>query len=387
MQSGPTFAKLNFQRQSATIKAKSRKYWSSCLNSVSNHDFLLALVIVTAIVLTALICGWSNNHLIPIYPKAHYHYTQEPHNPLSFMSDWDGPDYLSIAAHGYHNLFQANFFPLYPLAIYLVDLIIRSRLLSALLISWFSLVGAVYFFIKTLKHLGVVSTQKESLQSAFFLLLFPTGIFLIATYTESLFALLSLASIYFSMQRRFFLASILLLLCSACHITGIFTVICCALILYEKREKLRNILFTAFTGCLGLVAYMVYLHVRLGNALAFLKAQKQIHGWFKNGYLGLITNADLLNIVLVILLVTAAVYYFRRGLKSFAIYCLLFLAIPLIGRQYGGFNRYVLMAFPVQFMLYNFFRSRQQLYPYILLLMGIVWTYFTLQYSGGYIGS
>jgi hypothetical protein len=62
------------------------------------------------------------------------------------------------------------------------------------------------------------------------------------------------------------------------------------------------------------------------------------------------------------------------------------LCIPLLGGQFGGFNRYVLMAFPVQFMLYDHFRSSKNMYPVILAATSVLWCYFLLQYAGGYIG-
>jgi hypothetical protein len=45
------------------------------------------------------------------------------------------------------------------------------------------------------------------------------------------------------------------------------------------------------------------------------------------------------------------------------------------------------MAFPIQFMLYGYFRNKSALFPYVAALLGVIWTYFLLQYAGGYIGS
>jgi hypothetical protein len=359
---------------------------SKLIKLVERNDLLLAAIVAIIVIITGLFLGWSNNKVFPSFPPAHYHYNREPNNPLSFMSDWDGPDYLSIVQSGYHTLFQANFFPLYPLIIYLLKFVVRSSLDSALLVAWLSLIGALYFYIKIVKKLFAVKALADICMALMFFVLFPTGVFLIATYTESLYAMLSLGAIYYSLQKKYLYVALLLLLCTATHITAPLVVILSAMILWEQKARLINIIPVVFVGSLGLVAYMVSLQRRFHDPLAFIKAQKQIHGWFQHGYLNLITSASGFNVLFIVLLIMAAFYWWHSR-KSFSVYCLLFLLIPILGRQYGGFNRYVLMAFPVQLMLFNYFVTKKKVYPYALLLTGILWIFFTLQYAAGYIGS
>jgi hypothetical protein len=359
---------------------------SKITKRVNTHDLLLATLVALIVIICGLFLGWSNNKVFPSYPPAHYHYVKEPSNPLSFISNWDGPDYLDIVHSGYHTLFQANFFPLYPLLVYLVKFIVRSALDSALIVSWLSLVGALYFYIRIVKKMFGIRGLDDTVAALMFFILFPTAVFLFATYTESLYAMLSLGAIYYSLQKKYIYVAPLLLLCTATHITAPLVVLLSAMILWEQKVRLVNIIATAVVGCLGLVAYMVFLEQRFHNPLAFLKAQKQIHGWFHHSYLNLITSASDFNVLFIALLIGAAVYWWQTR-KSFSVYCLLFLLIPLLGRQYGGFNRYVLMAFPIELMLSKFFITRKNIYPYALLVTGILWIFFTLQYAAGYIGS
>jgi hypothetical protein len=44
------------------------------------------------------------------------------------------------------------------------------------------------------------------------------------------------------------------------------------------------------------------------------------------------------------------------------------------------------MAFPAQFMLYEYFRDKKVMYPIVVAFFGICWAYFTLQYAGGFVG-
>jgi hypothetical protein len=61
--------------------------------------------------------------------------------------------------------------------------------------------------------------------------------------------------------------------------------------------------------------------------------------------------------------------------------------IPAVGHQYGGFNRYVLMAFPLQLMAFEVLRKKTDLLYLTLIVMSSVWAYLVVQYVGGYIGS
>jgi hypothetical protein len=351
---------------------------------VLKRDIILALVVALTVIAVGVFMGWYNNKVVPPNPAATAHYNQEPNNPLSFMSNWDGPDYLRIAQNGYTNFDQTNFFPLYPLAIKVVHVIISSSLISALLISWASLVGAIYFYLKIIKNLFGVAKNEEALRGLLPFILFPTAIFFLATYTEALFAFLALGAIYFALRRNYLAAGAFLLPTTATHVTGILVWVLVILILLEQKLQITKVIVTGVIGGLGLLAYMVFLQLSFHDFLGFITSQKG-HGWLKNSYLDIITQARFLNIIFIILLVLAAVYWWKRR-KSFSIYSLLFLLIPIIGRQYGGFNRYVLMAFPLPLMLYGYLRNKKLGYSLVLVLSSILWAYFLFQYAGGYVG-
>jgi Gpi18-like mannosyltransferase len=352
---------------------------------IIKRELLLALMVVLAMLVGGLYLGYLNNKIVPINASVTARYTLEPSNKFSFMSNWDGPDYLTIARHGYTSASQTNFFPLYPMAIRGVNAVIGSELDSALLISWVCLVGAIYFYIKIIKRLYKTTDNLAALKGILLFVLFPTGVFLLASYTESMFALFALGAIYFALTKRYISAGVLTLLATATHINGLFVLTLVGMILLEEHEKIIKILASLTIGVLGIVGYMIYLAERFNNAFAFISAQKQ-HGWLKQGYLNrLVTTIDLFNILFLILLALAVFYWWKRR-KSFSLYSLFYICIPLLGGQFGGFNRYVLMAFPVQLMLYERFRNSKLLYPAIIGLSSICWCYFLLQYAGGYVG-
>lgn len=363
----------------ATLRLKRAKTY------LLSHDLALAAVIASAFIILAIFLGWSNNNVVPLFSNARFHYVQEPQHRLSFLSNWDGPDYLNIVQHGYHNIKMANFFPVYPMAVKAVNFIVPSLLFSALIVAWASLVVALFFYIKIIKFLFKASSL-ESIKAVLFFLLFPTGIFLIATYSESLFAALSLGALYAALRKKYLVAALLLMFSTATHITGVFIVFLIALVLYEQKVRLRNILLTVIIGLLGIGSYMFFNWKRFHNPVIFIKSQEEIHGWVHHSYSNLITSADVLNVILMILLIVTAAYWWNRR-RSFSLYSLSFFAIPIVGRQYGGFNRYLLMAFPLQFMLYDYFKKKVDARTYMYILMATGWTYFVLEYAGGYVGS
>lgn len=362
------------------LKAYGVRLWQK----IYLNDSWISLFVAVLIIGLVLFIGWDNNKLIPPFPKARFHYQSS--SPLSFMSNWDGPNYLWIARHGYTSSFYASFFPLYPLLIKAFYFIFRSYLYAGLILSWVFFAGAIFYFIKILRHLGILAIKQSGLSAASFLVLFPTAVFFVATYTESLFALIALAAVYLTLKKRYWLLPPLMTLIDLTHITGILVVGLITLMLWEQHAKLRQLLSVIGGGLVGLVVFMVYLKVRFNSYLAFVNSQNHVHGWFTHSYLNLIAKLSVLNLVLIVLIILAAFYYWKNR-RSFSIYCLLFLLIPIAGRQYGGFNRYVLMAFPVQFMLYEYLNRKKNALPYALVIMAIVWTYTVLQYAAGYIGS
>lgn len=354
---------------------------------LARKDILLAIVVAVSLIGVGVYIGWYNNKVVPLNSAATARYTLDPSNHLSFMSNWDGPDYIRIARQGYQVPANANFFPLYPILIHALNWVMHSALDSALAISWVSLVGAIYFYIKIVKRLFKLEKNHdlEVVRGLMLFLLFPTAVFMLATYTESLFAFLALASIYFALSKKYLAVMPFLLFCTATHLTGIFVLVLVGLIMLEENMGFIKSAATVAVGSLGLIGYMYYLWRAFDKPLAFISSQKHGHGWLSNGYLNLISSIDPFNLVFILFLVIAMVYWWNKR-KSFSIYSFLFLLIPGIGKQYGGFNRYVLMAFPIPLMFYGFLKDKRTLYTVFIAATTVAWTYFMLQYAGGYVG-
>jgi Gpi18-like mannosyltransferase len=358
--------------------------FSCAYKLVIASELLLAISIAVIVVGFGTFLAHENNKVVPVSNQVYVHYEGEPENKFSFLSDWDGPDYISIAQHGYVTKDETNFFPMYPLIIRVFIFVIRSPLDSALAVSWLSLIGAIYFYLKIVKHLFKIKDNREALRAVLLFVLFPTSVFMIATYTESLFAFLALAAVYYAFRKRYIAAGLMTLPLTATHTNGIFVLLLVAMILYQQKVKLRSIVTGVAVGVMGLISYMIYLGIAFHHPLAFISAQQQ-HGWLQNNYGDLHSQFNYINITLIVLMLTAIVYWWKTY-KGFSLYVAFYLFVPLIGGQVGGFNRYALMAFPVQFMLFKKFRDNILAYTVVIVLTTIICMHFLFQYAGGYVG-
>lgn len=350
------------------------------------NDLFLAGAATAFLIAAVILIGKGATSQIPQFPWPGYHYLGEIRNSFNFLSNYDAPDYIDIAIGGYTNNFWVNWFPLYPLTIHALHVVVKSALDSSLLLAWSYLAGATYFYVKVARRVLGITGDTEPLKALALWVLLPTGVFLVAPFAESMLALLSLAAILLALRKRYIEAGFLALLASATHITGAFVAILVGLILFEERAGLRKAITASLIGLLGITSYMAYLWDVQGHPLAFLESQQDFHGWTHQSLLGIVTHASLSNAINVALLLAAA-WFWRRRRPSFALYSLMFLTIPLLGHQYGGFDRYVLMAFPIPLMGYELTRNRPQVFAYLMALLGMCWAYVVVLYTGGYIGS
>jgi hypothetical protein len=133
---------------------------------------------------------------------------------------WDTAWYLKIAASGYSaNDASTAFMPLYPWLIKSVGFLLGGNLmLAAILISnLFAILAVILLY-----ELATLETRIKvnATQSVLTLLIFPTGFFLLAAYTESLFLALILASWLFAMHKKWWAAGIMGALATLCRLQG-----------------------------------------------------------------------------------------------------------------------------------------------------------------------
>ncbi len=141
-----------------------------------------------------------------------------------FLGPWQRFDtlhYTRIAADGYAHEEDSVFPPLFPAGVWLLGTLLggdhANFMLAGILIGNAACLGLFILLHRvTAREMGA----EHSLRALLYLALFPAGFFLFATYTESLFILLALGSVWAARNGRFVHAGLFGLLASLTRLTG-----------------------------------------------------------------------------------------------------------------------------------------------------------------------
>ena len=212
---------------------------------------------------------------------------------------WDSVWYLAIARGGYgHEAARTAFFPLYPLVVRGVGLVIGSDLIAGVLIS----LAAFAVALVLLYRLVALDLGDEIARVTVLLVAFcPMSYFFSAVYTESLFLALSLACIWKARMGRWAAAGVFGALAAADRSSGVALVVPVALLfLYGPRLDREPLGLRPAAGRLralvpryratpalawallipaGLGAYVLALALATGHGLAPFHAQQV---WFRH---------------------------------------------------------------------------------------------------------
>ncbi len=325
---------------------------------------------------------------------------------------FDTQRYMRIAREGYAQEEDSVFPPLYPWLVRGLSNVLgggtAARLAAGLLISNLATLGLLILLYQVAaSELG----EKHAARTLVYLVLFPTGFFLFAAYTEPLFILLALGSFWAGRNGRFPLAGILGFLAAATRLTGWVLVVPLAyFVIRDRLPLIRNqfrisdiryritvyrLLFAALPG-IALLLFMVY-RWWLG-----LPPLTEIYGrnWFQSTGIpgqdiltalqtlflgGEVRRNEIIALLLdtacALLLIITTIRAFRRLGVSYGLYAtllLLFMLLPTSPvKPLYSFSRYTLAFFPT-FMLLGLWGQNRWAHRLILYLFLAL----TLFYSG-----
>lgn len=188
------------------------------------------------------------------------------------LANFDGVHYLMIAQNGYQQ-YQQAFFPFYPLLIrWFTPLFFNNSLLAAFFIGNLSFLLGLYFFSRYLVLLKI--NKKTIYWVLLILLVFPTSFFFGAIYTEGLFFLLVILSLYFLEKNQpghYFLAGVFAFFASLTRLMGVFLFLPFFFHLIKKRAD-KNYLLLIFPF-FGFFLFSFYLWQTTGDPLFFFHSQ------------------------------------------------------------------------------------------------------------------
>ncbi len=316
------------------------------------------------------------------------HWIADPNSPfLSFWAKWDSQWYVEIARDGYwyQPLQQSNvaFFPLYPLYMRLVARFVGDNLiLSGFLVSNAALLFAlVYLYRLTVLELG---DRPSAQRAVFYAAFFPTAFFFNAVYTESLFFLLTIATMYHARRQQWLAATIFGLLAAATRNLG---VLMWAMVMWEwlrhngwritqayrlsawrslwsglRRHWFELLIIAAIP--LGLLLYMAFLSTNFGRPFAFVEVQA---AWNREniGPIAVLARdigklmepqvarwyfTSMLNVGAFFFALALVPFIWHKLGEGYAIYVLLLLLVPMTSSTQSVI-RYVLPIFPIYILL------------------------------------
>lgn len=203
---------------------------------------------------------------------------------LDMWGRWDAVHFTNIADGGYFGnpAFpnEIAFFPLFPLLMRALGAIGINLVFAGMVISLVgSIVAGVYLYKLAENDLGAGAGRRALL----YLFLFPTAVFLVAPYSESLFLAGAIAAFYYARRERWQWVGIPAAIAMGARAAGVFLL--CGLFVEFLRQKnfsferVANALLAFSVGLLPLLAYGAYLAQTTGSAFSFMEAQRA--GWYR----------------------------------------------------------------------------------------------------------
>jgi len=207
------------------------------------------------------------------------------------LNRWDAPHYLWIAENGYQGVTPDSdgylfivFFPLYP---WLVSVLGGSAEAGILLNCVLSAATSLVIYLWSLSR---GDSRTTAFMSAAFWQFFPLSVFQMAPYTESLFVLLTTATLFALSRRCFLAAGILGFLATLCRNAGVLLLIPAGieLLLAAKNRPLGETVRDGTWLLLIPIGMLVYLGINdwvYGDPFMFMKIQKS--HWYQGfGFFG-----------------------------------------------------------------------------------------------------
>ncbi len=290
------------------------------------------------------------------------------------FSRWDAWHYSRIAVSGYpsDDPSRAAFFPLFPALMRLLgELVGRTDR-----VGMFAAGVAVANLCLLLATMALIALTRLDLgeddarRAAWYLLAFPTSLFLSAGYSESLFLLLAMGALLACRRGSWLTAGMLGGLAALSRPVGVVVALPLAVeALLEWRADRqrpwrswwRPVVATLLPAAF-LLGWMGYLGSQLGDPLAFLHAQD---GWHRElgppwdtvlqFFDGRITLASgfhsLTDLAFTIVGLVGVVLAWRLLRPSYALYFAAMLLVPLMTGSLVSMPRFVLVMFPLYLVL------------------------------------
>jgi Gpi18-like mannosyltransferase len=293
-------------------------------------------------------------------------------------SRWDTGFYISIAEEGYKyedvEFPSVAFFPLLPLLIRATSVVVGDSLVSGILISNIALLVSMILLFRLVEdEFG----DKTATRAIWYMLIFPMSFFGSAIYTESLFLLGAIGSLYLARKGYWESAAMVGILTALTRLMGIIVAPMLFLEWWSQRKRQvvelrpsKTALVAPLVVPLGTLGFMVYLGRVFGDPIAFARAsenwgrqvtspwitiievfQQPIEGWKSALLSGRIPVDNLIDIIIVTLFLASGIFLFYRRRWAEGVFVIMGALIPLSSGLLMSQRRYMWVLFPTFILL------------------------------------
>jgi hypothetical protein len=286
------------------------------------------------------------------------HFTENLMQPsagplYAWLGVWERFDtlwYIHIAANGYDRPDAVVFYPLYPVLVRIVSLVMGQPLVAALLVSS---VSAFFLFWGLHKLLSLDLPAEVVNRSLLLYSIWPASFIFFAGYIESLVIALMVWSIYFGRTNRWWYAGVAGFLAGMAKPVGSLVLVPLALLAWRERKwralpaalcllsTPAFLLWLRFSGrILPMVAYKKYWRTEVAPPWATLS------DLVRDAFLG---RPLMLRIHLVILAVVFVLAVWKKLRPEYALYvvaAMCFLLLKKSDPSQQQWTRYILILFP-----------------------------------------
>ena len=197
---------------------------------------------------------------------------------------WDPGHYLRIADVGYQpsgeDALFIVFFPLFPLLVAATGFVVRNLVVASLVVTTASSIVAGWLLYRLVR---LDRDEEASWGAVILLFAFPTAYALFAPYSESVFLMCVLGSVYAARTGRWWTAGVAGLAATATRMVGLAlvpTLLVEALVAQRGSGDVRRKLAAVCLVPLGFVSYLVVNQAVHGDPFHFLQVQDE--HWFQH---------------------------------------------------------------------------------------------------------
>ncbi|MGH2569464.1 MAG: mannosyltransferase family protein [Bacteroidota bacterium] len=319
--------------------------------------------------------------------------------PLKMWERWDSQHYIEIATTGYtltlNRALNTAYFPLYPLAGRLLNWLIPDVRLCLLLVSYIAFFVAVVLLYK----LALLDFDPATaLRAVVYVSVYPFTVFFSGIFTESLFLMLLVATMYFARTQQWFRAGFSGMFLTATRLLGMaaapaLTWEYC----HQRRWDLRKIDRSALALLvvpLGLLAFMVYTYIAHDDFLSTFHSTRQIWGgkpswpWvsFQNqiGRLGIpqLVPTAAFELLFALFAIGVLIGCFKYLRMSYALVAAVLVLVSFSNVSLQSFCRYLTTVFPMYLLLAQAGR-RNGVHALIMIVSVAGMLFFTALFANG----